>query len=238
MLALHMQYSENPTPNDSILVTGHTSVQHPMTKKEMQELLQLGKQSFHTFFTDMTTAGFLLQKEDKSFVLDNSLFIRGKLPRGHYIPTSRVFIRSYTELYQANAQRAKTLGVVLKLAPFLNRLHNILCHNPNETDISRIRPLTFTNICELLGRSICNSTRYRKSLEQQFLQIHFDLHGLCQSFCRIDKAGTHYVLRVNPNVLYVESSENQQQLLSAHWIQQVAPLDAVLFQNRMIDAIA
>ena len=67
---------------------------------------------------------------------------------------TRIFIDTTRDLYEhCKPRQHKHLSYVYQLLPFLHYDTNILCRNPEETDINKLDRLHFTDICEMLNLS-------------------------------------------------------------------------------------
>src|SRR5699024_1832486 len=67
---------------------------------------------------------------------------------------TRIYINTTRMLYEGcNPKKHKSLSYVFQLIPFMNTEFNIICENPNEKDLNKIKKLNMKNICELLKLS-------------------------------------------------------------------------------------
>nr|DAP26967.1 MAG TPA: winged helix-turn-helix DNA-binding protein [Caudoviricetes sp.] len=207
MLSTYVRYSEHLGRDDNILVVGQTKSQRPMRKKDMREVLQLSQKSFSTFFADMVKAGALLPLADKSFAINSNLFFRGKVPTGatgKYTTgtVAKVFADRYRLLFRSNLKDVKEIGLVLRLAPFISRHYDVLCHDPYESDINVVRRLSMTDICRLVGMDVSHASRYRRRLEEKFADIAFEYNGTTHNLCTVrEHSNGKKFIHVNPSVI-------------------------------------
>lgn len=192
MLGIHIQYGECQKHRDNLLMYGGAKSQHPMTKKDMQDLLQLGRQTYYTFLSDMNRAGVLFENDDGTFTLRDNLFIKGRLSKKekNVCPVAKLSIKAYKSLYQFNPKMEKEIGTILRLAPFINRHRHILCWNPYEPEIDKIDVINYTDICRILGANTDNVTRYKKWFKSHVVDMMFSPTG-SNSYCPACKVGEY-----------------------------------------------
>lgn len=77
----------------------------------------------------------------------------------------KMFENGFKQIYEnATPKEHKKLGMLIKLLPSVNYAHNILCSNPEETDVTKIYPLSLKDICNIVGYAEKNSSRLKKEL--------------------------------------------------------------------------
>lgn len=176
--------------NDGLLVIGNARAQRPMRKKDMREVLQFSQRMFSKFFTDLASNGLLLQQEDGTFAVNNEFFFRGKIVTTQsgrwsrtYVPTAKLHTDRYRRLFSSNLKNLKEIGLILRLAPFINSYHNVLCRNPYEQDAGALKRLPMTDVCRLVGMDASNAARYGRQLEGKFADITYEYNGATYHLC-------------------------------------------------------
>ena len=205
MLATHMQYSENPMQDGSVVMAGRTRAQHPMSKSEAQDILQIGKDAFYKFLDDMERARLVDESVQGGLILSNWLFAKGRLPRQkrYAAPTARLSVPKYQRLYTDNVKSAKEIGTILRLIPFIHKSEHVLCWNPYEENLNLIAPLTFTDVCRVLGRSTNNVDKYRKRFEKSMSSMAVRDGQSTHPLCTVDNYHEgRYAIFINAGLVY------------------------------------
>lgn len=146
MLASYMDYNEN-------LVIGNTNSRHTMTNKEMMDVLDLKPNAFIETKKELKNAGILIEK-DGVFKFKPSCFGKGEIKgikKENYAMICESGIR---EIYaQVGAREHRRWGLIMKLMPYVNIHHSILCSPDciNEEIRELIIPLTLDDLCEKLN---------------------------------------------------------------------------------------
>lgn len=207
MLATYMQYSESTRQNSNLIMSGRTKGQRPMDKKEVQNILQVGKDTLYKFLYDMGQAGLLNEVSGGGFEINNQLFSRGRLSRKKdcIAPTVWLSIPRYQRLYKENSKNVKEIGTALRLLPFVHRSEYVLCWNPYERDLAAIDTLTFTDIRRVLGMSTNNVAKYKKHFEDCANSITFNDIPDRQRLFTFNEQGygnSRYAVSVNRKLVY------------------------------------
>ena len=170
----------------------------PMRKAMLPNVLGLSRKSVDRLLAELKD--FIAINADGTVLLKGNYFIRGQLSfEGHFYTKVWAHIR---KLYQ-NTQTShhRQLGYIFQLLPYLNIEHNILCHNPYETDIDRVEPMTISEFCDAIG---FDPTHW-KELWRKYSKICFELDGKRERFCARIITGddeTASKIIVNPSVIY------------------------------------
>ncbi len=118
-----------------------------MSKGDIQCVLGLSRTAFYEFFNAMTVNEIMYEK-DSTFYINEKYHFKGKV-------ISQKVIKSFTfkvkKLY--SKRRAKDLGFIYKLLPFVHYTTNTICINPYETELHNVQYLTKKEIVELTGES-------------------------------------------------------------------------------------
>lgn len=137
----------------------------PLTKKDIEKLMGLSKQTFYQFLNEIKRSELIFEVDNK-FYLSDKYFTRGKsyFKEKEY---TRIFIDTTRFIYENSSTRQhKQLSYIFQLIPFLHYNTNALCKNPDEKNLDNVIKLSLKDICELLGTGTSSSQieRTEKSL--------------------------------------------------------------------------
>lgn len=179
-----------------------------MTKKQMREILRVSEDTFRKFYTSLTNTGILSEDMDKCLYLNTSIFKRGAIKDVKDIDCNRtrVYIKSIRSLYtQAKISEHKLLSYLFQAIPFVNVNYNILCFNPLENDLQKVKPMIMKDFCVIIGYSQDNDRRLKtklKGLRLQQLPVFSFVDNADGLFCYI-----------NPNVYYAGNKWEEVRVL-------------------------
>ena len=179
-----------------------------MTKKQMREILRVSEDTFHKFYTSLTNTGILSEDIDKCLYLNTSIFKRGTIKDVKDIDCNRtrLYIKSIRSLYtQAKISEHKLLSYLFQAIPFVNVNYNILCFNPLENDLQKVKPMIMKDFCVIIGYSQDNDRRLKtklKGLRLQQLPVFSFVDNADGLFCYI-----------NPNVYYAGNKWEEVKVL-------------------------
>ena len=179
-----------------------------MTKKQMREILRVSEDTFHKFYTSLTNTGILSEDMDKCLYLNTSIFKRGAIKDVKDIDCNRtrLYIKSIRSLYtQAKISEHKLLSYLFQAIPFVNVNYNILCFNPLENDLQKVKPMIMKDFCVVIGYSQDNDRRLKtklKGLRLQQLPVFSFVDNADGLFCYI-----------NPNVYYAGNKWEEVRVL-------------------------
>ncbi len=125
-----------------------------MLEKDLQEVLKLSERETRNTKNALIKTNLLLS-QNKELSINKNFCSKGETKK---LFTEKGVIRMFEEgikkLYEGSQPRDhKKVGVLLKILPYLHIETNVLCHNPNEEDIELIKPLTLTEMANILGFS-------------------------------------------------------------------------------------
>lgn len=173
-----------------------------IAKSELPKVLRLPRTTFLKFWEDVNKK-YITESKTGKLRMSKEFFIRGVLPqsmRGK--EWQKIYIDSIKNLYMTFPRTShRYLGYVFQMIPFINTEYNILCHNPEESNLEKIRAITLNEFCTMSRYSL----NQRKRLERKYSQIVFDVSERKERFCSFvtDSAnGGEVKIYVNPNVVY------------------------------------
>jgi hypothetical protein len=133
------------------------SGKHVIRKKDLQELLGMSRNKFSEFFKRLQNEDILTEvKETGELFVSQTVFYRGELKKypgdlSEYDYT-RVFRQTVRDLYhEYNGRKLGQLAIVYSVLPFLNFDSNVVCYNPEETDLTLLEPMPLNKLAALLG---------------------------------------------------------------------------------------
>ncbi len=218
----HQEFSGLTAPNVARLVflgtfagydNGLRKTQKTILRKaDLPEVLNISKSLANNFIKE-TCPTYITVKDDGQLFINPSFFIKGKLPKGGSF--YRVYRKWIRKLYDETPKsRHKHLGYIFEVLPFVNIQFNIICHNPKETDLNLIEPMTLDELCEKIGYNKTNRHRLLKA----YNEIQFQIDGRRERFLSIVSNGIikdsgKSKMFVNPSVLYSGSEPESVKIL-------------------------
>lgn len=187
----------------------------PMHKSDLEEVLHLSQASVSRFWAEVSEK-YLTVGSDGVLVLSSEFFNCGKTPKDWY---GREFQTVYSEfvrdLYQrASSSQHKRLGFIFQLLPFVNFEWNVLCWNPEEPDLDKVRCMTISEFCDQIGydRGQCN--RLAREYSSLKFKVGNGFEALC-SFVTHKPGLTRAKMFINPRILYKGSHPDDVRILGA-----------------------
>lgn len=179
---------------DNMVVFGNLKGSKARIKeKDLREILKLGRSEY------FNTKKILLEKEliiitgDGLVKVNPKYCKKGKITSRKQLKESvRMFEEGFKRLYnQVNSTEHKKYSLFIKILPYVNFYHNVLCNNPAEKDIEKIDVVTISELAKILN---VNQTRLKNDLLKIIINDELAV-GLF-----IKKDGTH--IYVNPSIYY------------------------------------
>lgn len=123
-----------------------------VSKRDLKEILGLKDQQFYDTVNYLFEEEMIMEDEDGYIKVNPMLCNKGKMKKGaSRYGVVRMFNNAIQELYRnSNKREHEKIGLLIKLLPHVNYKWNIVCSNPNESDIRLIKPLKQKEICEIL----------------------------------------------------------------------------------------
>lgn len=192
-LATYLKYD-----NDILYKSGNK----PMTKKDMEKILKISRNTF-TRFWDEVSGTYLIETKIGIKLCDS--FSRGKVKRQKkhgYTALQKIYIKRVRELYETTPiSKHKHLGYVFQMLPYINVEFNVLCKNPEATELTDIEYMTMDEFCIACGVSPDKRARFIKSYSE--IKLPVDDHE--ERFCSFVNDGVHIdtsKIFINPRVMY------------------------------------
>lgn len=178
MLATYMNY-DNALVHDIPTMRGSrfTNAIEYMTKKDIQQVLNLKDTMFKKFFKEVTATGILIQK-DGHYCLSSNYFHRGEVNSKReniHCGYTRMFIHTVRQIYSGmKTTKHNLLSYVFQLIPCVHYSTNFICKDV-ASSYNTIEYMNIEEICKYLGLSTDkkNMNKFKKEL----MSIHIDCNG-------------------------------------------------------------
>jgi len=183
-----------------------------INKDNLNSILELKENTYKLFYKRMIECEIMTEKEEKRIYLNSSYFIKGDLDQLiiNNNDVTRMYVNTIRLLYkQFEVKSHKQLGYLFKLVPYINIDYNILCINPMETELKKIKKINLGDLCELLHYNKENSNR----LYEILCNINTGTNKHIISFVSNNKDKREYKMFINPNVFYAGSKWNKVEIL-------------------------
>lgn len=140
------------------------------TEKDLEEIWKLSKRE--TINTKKALIEYDLLRVEGGRLYINPLYCRRgqkvkKISKTYLKGSVKMFRDGLLELNEkVDAKQHKRMALFVQLLPYVNYHYNILCSNPNESDLDKVKPLTPKDMCKLVGYDEKHSSRLIKELSQ------------------------------------------------------------------------
>jgi len=182
-----------------------------LQKKDLAGVLKLSERNA-AYFMKEVCPNYVQEDEDGFLYLDSNSFVRGGLKKRDFKRYQQIYSNGVRRLYEAaNGRNLKQLGYVFMMIPFINIEHNILCFNPEETDMDRVIPMSPKEFCGAVGFAYSNLNR----LMSVYSSIMFSVNGRKEHFVKLicDYNGQENgKILINPKVIYAGSALNRLEI--------------------------
>lgn len=170
-----------------------------MILSDLPEVLGVSEATTKRFWGKVS-GRYILRCDDESLIVKDTFF-RGK--QKHIVERlTKFYIQSVQKLYKSTpTSKHGCLGQVFQLLAHVSVEFNILCRNPEETDLSKVIPMTFKQFCKETGYNLSKAHR----LAQDLSSITFDVNGSQRhfvAFVTTEATPSDRLIVVNPRVLY------------------------------------
>lgn len=181
-----------------------------LVKKDIQDVLSIGRNRFSKFYNNLIDYGILLKK-GKFYMWNPSYNFYGST-KGKASPTMlvRTYIDQVRYLYEKRKENGRkkysptALYPVFALVPYLHYSSNIVCKNPNVKHIDDIIYYNMTEIAELLD------LKESKYMSRSLSSILLD----GQTVFRSVTSKNETYLQLNPSIFWRDSVAPSKQLVS------------------------
>ena len=185
VLATYIRYDRDSNKDNKLLLdTGE-----PLTIRDIPYLLKISEKTAKRFINNVTPK--YLKITDTGLLFTNHFyFCKGRLNANSDF--RKVYNKNVRKLYNST-QHHNHIGYIFSMLQYVNVEYNILCTNPEETDIDLIQPLSFTTFCQKIGYD----TKAEARLKRIYHSIKFNVNGKDEKLVDI---GNRII--INPKILY------------------------------------
>lgn len=139
---------------DNLLVTGYGKGQIKLKESDLQEILKLSRADYFRTKSILKEHNLILIDEDKNIVINGKYASKGKIDSKEKtinLEVIRMFENGIKDLYEtASTREHKRLALFIKVLPYINIEHNIVCKNPEEKDMKKLIPYSLIELAEML----------------------------------------------------------------------------------------
>lgn len=181
-----------------------------MTQQDIKKVLKVSQSTYERFVDEVFGKKIITKDEDGRLYLDTNIFLRGSVAKLSKNSIDKNLIRVYyngvREIYKkAKISEHSKLAYLFQMIPFVNVQYNMLCHNPLETEMKYVQPMTMPEYCSIVGYSLNHIHRLKTFLKK------ITLDGLpVFSFVENNEGLFCYV---NPNVFYAGKNHDKIEVL-------------------------
>lgn len=183
-----------------------------MIEKDLKEILGLSKKQVWEFKNKVINLGLLTISKDNTLTINIKYCHKGAIKNSLKGDSIRIFEEGIQQLYRNSLPKEhKRLGMLIKLIPYLNKQHNILCFNVEEEKPLNILPLSIQDICNIVGHAVKNARR----LEGELLKITVGGQPLIMKHSKFNSM----IYSINPKLFYKgDNIESLQALINLFYI--------------------
>lgn len=196
------------------------------SKNDLQKILKLKDTEFKNFYNAVIKNNILIVEENENgirYKINPDIFSKGELNNelceklnNKDLSIIRIYQDITRKLYEtAKHNSYKRLGYLFQLIPYINKEYNLICINPEETDLEKVRPMELSDVCKLIGYSARNQSILLKEL----LKITFTDKGTKYSvftyvMSTVDDKPVVKMF-INPSLYYAGSCKERVELMSS-----------------------
>ena len=170
---------------------------HPLVYDDFYSILNLSKKRTDDTISELLNKELLIQEGD-NYKPNPKYYTRGII-KGYVGEITRIFNKGMRELYfKSNYKEHNLLAHFIPLMPYVNLKYNVICSNPEETDIKKLKPFNLKQVADVFEIDQTNSYRFKKKL----LSITVHGYNLMGYFTRDFGNGLLKCFIVNPYVFY------------------------------------
>jgi len=193
---------------------------NPLSKNEVKTLLKVSESEFKRFYNKLVSEKIIYHNEGKLYINDN-IFKKGSLSPVKLLELSqdekyvtRIYISAIRKIYdKATIKSHKTLSYLFQIMPYVNRDYNIVCFNPLEKDIEKIKRMSLGEFADIIKYDRSHIARLCNTL----FAPTFTIKGKELTAMRyvLDKSldKSTYSMFINPRVYYAGTKWKEVEIL-------------------------
>lgn len=126
-----------------------------MLERDLEEVLGLSRMETFKTKKALINANLITIEEDKTISVNKKYCVKGKIGKRDLKKGSiRIMMEGIQKLYESvSVKEHKKLALFIEILPYVNFNHNIVCSNPNESNVENIEPISITNLAKMMGYS-------------------------------------------------------------------------------------
>ena len=177
----------------------------PISKSDLKELIGISKNLFYKWYNSMVSKKIIIENGDR-LMMSKNYCIKGRLAKSKKY--NRIFINAIRKIYMDNkGKNSNSIGNIIKMIPYVNHKHNVLCWNPNEEDREKINPITLYEILEIFGEYKNNANKFKNQLYKH--RIHGKVpNEPIIAFMNDSSYATREILVFNPFLTFSGKNED------------------------------
>lgn len=199
------------------------SQKSPLSNTRIRAIMNLSKAAFSNFYNQVLCNEKIFKIKCGKYKINEELFSKGALNSfdiarmtkdDKYI--MRVYINGVREMYiKATPSSHKTLSYLFQIIPYVNRQYNIVCYNPLETNLKKIKPMTLGGFCRILGYDETHSSRLFSVLFEPMFTTEYGTQSAVRYVATKSTAKKTYNIFINPRVYYAGDNWKEVEILGA-----------------------
>ena len=185
------------------------SKNEPMTLRNIRLITRCSSDSTWARFKDNVINGNIIKCVDNIYYINPSMFVKGELNKevvkgNNY---SRLFIHEIRHIFEVTSNRdIKKLGYLFQLLPYVSYEYNMVCFNPMERELKKIKYMTLGEVSKVLGLSENGFSLLAENLSAIKTR---DGKSIIGQF-KLDKDIRSNKLIINPTIMYRGNMNSKQ----------------------------
>lgn len=132
-------------------------------EKDLKEIFRLSKSETINTKNTLIENGLIIINKDKTINVNSKYAIKGEIEKRELKMSVKVMEKGIREVYRkSKATEHKKLALLIELLPYVNFRHNVICSNPEESDVEKINPFNLTEVMRIAEYK--NLTRFKRDL--------------------------------------------------------------------------
>lgn len=165
----------------------------PIKYDDLSKLMNCSVKTIERFW-DEVSPKYIYTNSNDEIEINTKIIRRDKLFKGSGY-WQRIYRNSVQKLFHA-ATNLNNIGYIFQLLEYVNVEYNLLCLNPEQTELSEIKTLSIDDLCKIINYDISQKSRLMKTLKKQT----FDVNGKQERLISFVDGGDKIV--INPRVIY------------------------------------
>lgn len=182
-----------------------------MKKSDLKEVLGLSTGTTFNFWKEVSDV-YILDSGEDGLKLISPYIIRGRITKSDEL-YKKFYLEGVRCIYEATpVSKHRYLGYIFQLLPYINTEYNIICKNPDETELEKIQPLLIDEICNLLSYDTTQRSRFMNI----YRHLTFEYRGHKEFFVTFITPQDYKELTrayINPHILYSGSDYHRVEVL-------------------------